>query len=262
MKWESKYYLFFLIFCLAAIPTFQEFLPLSENAESIFYYEIVGNGQVNHNGFGFDSKFNLHITKKEEFKYLINITNPAGKVGSIEWSKETLNALEQPFYILLNTTRTPIGIEYDFEVETNYTIAQKELILKQMQEIYKEYINYSHLDNKNSNVTQSIDNMPFGSCETKVNVFVSTVYVNIEYEATASDCKGNIDPLYKLDMESVHVYPQSEFRKTFAFTTTDFLFQYVRLDARLKLKTEPETDVDIYSLFTFKGMKSLIEEEE
>lgn len=255
-----KYHSYILILCLIATQTNQEFLPLQENAETIFYYEIVGSGQVNHIRFGFDSKFYLHITKLEESKYLMNITEPAGKIGNEEWSTETVTALEQPFYIILNDTGAPTGIEYDFEVETNYTIARKELILKQLQEIYVEYQKYHNLEKKELNAIQTLPNMPFGTCETKINITTSSVYTSIELEATANKCKEKIDPFYTLDMD-VDVYPQSEFRKSFAFTIGDFTLQYVRLDARLRLKSEPEMDVDIYSLITFNGFKSLIEEE-
>lgn len=257
MKLETKIHSYTLILCLIGTQTNQDFLPLQENAESIFFYEIVGSGQVNHISFGFDSKFNLHITKFNESKYLLNITEP---VGHEEWSEETLTALVQPFYITLNDTGAPSEIEYDFEAETNYTIARKELILKQLQEIYAEYQKYNNLEKKELNTIESLANMPFGKCETKVNMTTSIVYTSIEYEATASSCKEKIDPFYTLDM-AVDVYPHSEFRKNFAFTIYDFTFQYVRLDARVKLKSEPEIDVDIYFIMTFNGFKSLIEEE-
>lgn len=258
---KTKIYLCILILCLINTQTNQEFLPFQNNSESLFLYEIVGHGQVNHIGFGFDSKFTLHITKLNDSRLLMNITEPAGKVGNEEWSLETLVALEQPFYINLNATGTPTGIEYDIDVETNYTIARKELILKQLQDIFNEHKKYQKLEKKEFNKTETLSNMPFGSCETNINMTTSIVYTSIEYDATAEKCKDKIDPFYTLDMD-VDVYPQSEFRKSFAFTIDDFTFQYVRLDARLKLKSEPEMDVDIYSLITFNGFKVLIEEEE
>lgn len=260
MKLKTNYKSYISMICLLANQTIQGFLTLEKDAVSIFHYEIVGSGQVNHVRFGFETKFNLHITNTEEFKYLINITNPSGKVGNEEWSIETLNALEQPFYIILNDTGAPLELEYDFQVESNYTIACKELILKQIQEIYMEYKKFSNLEQKEVIETRTVTNMPFGECETKINMTTSIEYTSIEYEATANKCKGNIDPFYTLDME-VDVYPQSEFQKTFMFQNPDFDFQYVRLDARLKLKTEPEMDVDIYSLITFNGVQSLVDEE-
>lgn len=251
---------YILIFGLIATQTHQGFLPLQKNIESIFYCEIVGSGHANHVRFGFDSKFNIHVTHSAELKYLINIVKPVGKVGNAELPIETIKALVQPFYIILNATGAPFRLEYDFQVETNYTIARKELILKQFQEIYDEYQKYKNLEKKELFTTQLITNMPFGKCYTQINMTTSIIYTYIEYEASAKTCEGKIDSFYTLDME-VDVYPQSEFWKSFAFTAPEFEFQYFRLDARLKLKTEPEMDVDIYSLITFNGVNTIIDKE-
>lgn len=251
---------YILIFGLIATQTHQGFLPLQKNTESIFHYELVGSGLVNNVRIGFDSKFNLHVTHSAELKYLINIVKPAGKVGNEELPIETIKALMKPFYIIFNESGAPLRLEYDFQVETNYTIARKELILKQFQEIYDEYQKYKNLEKKELFETQLITNMPFGKCYTQINITTSIIYTYIEYEATAKTCEGNIDPFYTLDME-VDVYPQSEFWKSFAFTASEFVFQYFRLDARLKLKTEPEMYVDIYSLITFNGVNSFIVKE-
>lgn len=260
MHW--KYLSLFLFVCNGFSNSLQYFLPLQENAESVFYYEIIGTGQQDSHLFGFDSKFNLHIIKNEEDnKLLMNITQASGKIGRDQWSNDLLSALEQPFNLTLNKKGAPIKIEYNVDIETNYTMARKDLILKQIKEIYNEYKKYVNISNNIFVRTEKLPNMPFGKCETKTTANTSLVYFTIDYEARADSCKGEVDPFFTLDM-NVPVHPQSDFLKTFGFTLDGFIFQYVRLDARIKLESIPEIDVQIYTMITFNSFNSLIEEDE
>lgn len=231
---------------------YQLFLPVQDNADSIFGYQMVGAGRVSDQHFTIKSIFDLHIRNDSQNRQLkLHIENASGRVGTDEWSEVVIKPLRLPFNITLSDEGAPQKIEYDITKETNYTIARKELILQQLIEIHSEHKKYAKKPRNAYAGVENLENMPFGTCSTKINASLSMAYFTIDYEATRNDCKGKVDPFFTMDL-NVDLFGESEFFKSYAFTKVDLDFQYVRLDALMKLQSSPEMDVEIYTLFTLK----------
>lgn len=242
------------------VTAIQLFLPIQDDATSVFQYEMIGAAHMGDQKFIMESKFKLHIRKTaDNSKLLIKIKEPYGRLGEEVWSNDILTPLQHPFNVTVGNRGKPRTILLDKKQETNYTRTRKELILKQLQEIFLEHKKYSTKTRRPFVKTEKVGDMPFGSCNTKINASESAVYYTIEYEARRSDCEGKVDPFFTMDMADVDVYSGSEFIKTFGFTRNEFDFQFVRLDARTKLLTEQAYDVEIY---TYLNLQEIISDPE
>lgn len=248
---------------IGLVTAIQLFLPVQNKATSVFHYEMIGAAHMGEQKFVMESKFKLHVRKSlDNSKLFLKIEEPSGRLGPEVWSNDILRPLQHPFNVTVGTKGKPRTILLDKKVETNYTRARKELILKQLQEIFLEHKKYSTKTRRPFVKTEKLNDMPFGTCSTKVNASESAVYFTIDYEARRSDCEGKIDPFFTMDMTNVDVYSGSEFIKTFGFTRNEFDFQFVRLDARTKLLTEHTYDVEIYTYLNLQEIISDPEEED
>lgn len=249
---EFKILLLFFQILLSVSTGFQIFLPVQNNADSIFGYEMFGATHIHDNQFTIKSLFDLHIRHDSENQQLrLHIMNPKGKVGQEDWTDATIAALKLPFNITLNASGAPANIECHNSLETNYTMARKIRIWQELKDIYEERQKHIGTPLAEYTVVQKLDETPFGICSTRINASLSLVYFTINYEAKRSECVGKVDPFFTMDM-NVDVYPQSEFLKSFGFTKKHLDFQFIRLDGIIKLQTNPEIDVEIYTLITLK----------
>lgn len=229
------------------------FIPVVENATSVFSYQMMGSGRTANEQLTMKSVFDLHIRFDKANKNLnLHVESiDMAQIGNKNWTGEIITALKMPFNISLTSDGAPDEILYDFAKETNYTIARKQLVMQQLTDIYKEYkkILGQSLTEK-VNYTE-LDNMPFGRCLTTVNESLSSVYFTIEYHSKKEYCSGKVDPLFTMDM-NVEVHTQSEFFKSFVFAKESMDFTRYKLDVLVKLESVPDMDVEIYTLITLK----------
>lgn len=238
------------------------FLPVQNKATSVFQYEMIGAAHFGTQKVVMEAKFKLLVRKSpDNSKLFLKIADPSGRMGDTVWTSDILEPLQHPFNVSVGQRGKPRAIHLDKQIETNYTRARKEYILKQLQEIFLEHKKYANKTRRPFVKTEKLNDMPFGTCSVKVNGSESDVYYTIDYEARKSECEGKIDRFFTMDMD-VDIYSGSEFIKSYGFTRIEFDFQFIRLDARTKLLTEREYDVEIYTYLNLQEILSDPEEED